>query len=85
MEKEKLLQRLKRIEGQVRGVQRMIGEEQECVDILVQIAAVRGALDQVGLAVFEHHSQRCILEALDEEKNPEAMEELMSALKRFLK
>ncbi|NLJ81327.1 MAG: metal-sensitive transcriptional regulator [Firmicutes bacterium] len=84
-EREKLLQRLRRIEGQVRGLQRMLSEEQYCVDILVQIAAVRAALDQVGLAVFQNHSRQCIQQALDEEKGPEAMEQLMQALNRFIK
>ena len=48
MRKDNILQRLKRIEGQVRGIQRMIGEEQSCVDILMQIAAVRAALTKWG-------------------------------------
>ncbi len=83
--KEKLLQRLKRIEGQIRGIQRMISEEQSCVNILMQVAAVRAALDKVGLAVFENHSRQCIQQALQDEKREEALEDLMNAMSRFLK
>lgn len=85
MEKEKILQRLRRIEGQVRGLQRLVSEEQRCVDILVQIAAVRAALDQVGLVLFEKHSRTCLEEALQEKKGPEVLDQLMQALQRFLK
>lgn len=83
--KDKLLQRLKRVEGQVRGIQRMVIEEQSCVDILMQVAAVRAALDKVGLAVFENHSRQCINQALDNEKREEALADLMHAMSRFLK
>ena len=68
MDRENLLRRLKRIEGQVRGIHRMISEGQSCVDILNQIAAVRAALDKVGLAVFENHSRHCIKQALNDEE-----------------
>jgi DNA-binding FrmR family transcriptional regulator len=85
MRKDNILQRLKRIEGQVRGIQRMIGEEQSCVDILMQIAAVRAALDKVGLAVFESHSRQCIKQALVDENREEALEDLLNTMSRFLK
>ncbi|NLM53400.1 MAG: metal-sensitive transcriptional regulator [Firmicutes bacterium] len=85
LNKERLLQRLKRIEGQVRGIQRMVSEEESCVNILMQVAAVRAALDKVGLAVFENHSRQCIKQALHDENGEEALEDLMNAMSRFLK
>lgn len=83
--KDKLLQRLKRIEGQVRGLQRMVTEEQPCSEILTQIAAARAALAGVGKVVFEEHSKTCIQQALLEEDGSEALEELFQALNRLLK
>lgn len=85
-EKDNVLQRLKRIEGQVRGLQRMVEEDEACVDILTQIAAVRAALAQVGKVVFENHSRICIQQALEEgESGDEALEDLLQSLNRLLK
>ncbi|MDI9441153.1 MAG: metal-sensitive transcriptional regulator [Firmicutes bacterium] len=84
--KTNVLQRLKRIEGQIKGVQRMVEEEAPCLEILTQIAAARGAMAQVGKAVFSSFSTTCLREALEEGKDEgEAMEELMEALDRLLK
>ncbi len=84
-EKKKLMQRLKRIEGQIRGIQRMIDEDQYCVDILIQVAAARAALDKVGLGLFEGHTRHCVVEAVQEERSEEAIEELMGVIMRFIK
>lgn len=83
-DRKKVIQRLKRIEGQVRGIQKMIEDEKYCIDVLTQIAAARAALDKVGLAVFEEHSQTCLIQAM-EENSSEALEDLMQVLKRFMK
>lgn len=83
--KKKLLMRLKRVEGQIRGIHRMVDEEQYCVDILVQVAAARAALDRVGLALFEGHTRNCLLQAIEEDRSEESIEELMSVLTRFIK
>ncbi|HHU62032.1 MAG: metal-sensitive transcriptional regulator [Bacillota bacterium] len=86
LEKDKLLQRLTRVEGQVRGLQRMINDEKSCADILTQIAAVRAALAQVGKMIFQEHSRVCIQEALEKEGGEtEAIDELLSVLNRLLK
>ena len=86
MEKAKLIQRLKRIEGQVRGLQRMIGEEHSCSEILTQVAAVRAALAGVAQGIFETHSKACIEQALmDEDGAAEAMEDLLQSLGRLIK
>ncbi|MGM0445525.1 MAG: metal-sensitive transcriptional regulator [Bacillota bacterium] len=85
-EKNDLLVRLKRIEGQVRGLQRMINEEKYCVDILTQVVAVRGALKQVGLKVLEDHIHGCVqtvMQGDDEEKNQEIINELMNVMAKF--
>lgn len=85
-EQEKLIQRLKRIEGQVRGLQKMIAEEQPCSDILTQIAAARAALAGVAKMIFEVYSKHCIEQALlDDDGGSEALEDLLSSLNRLLK
>ncbi|MGQ9598789.1 MAG: metal-sensitive transcriptional regulator [Anaerolineae bacterium] len=61
MKKEEITNRLKRIEGQVRGLQRMVIEEQECEAILTQLMATRAALDRVGLLIAENFVSQCLL------------------------
>ena len=78
-EKEALLRRLRRIEGQVRGVERMVEDERYCVEILDQIAAARTALEQVGLRLLEDHARHCVREGRAD------VEELMAAVQRFAK
>ncbi len=84
-DKKDLLQRLRRIEGQVRGIQRMVDEDQYCVDILVQIAAARAALTKVGLSLLESHTRGCVASAIREERGEEAIDEVMDILNRFVK
>lgn len=62
-EKEKYLNRMRRIEGQVRGIERMISEDVYCIDILTQVSAVTRALQSVSLALVEDHINHCVLEA----------------------
>jgi DNA-binding FrmR family transcriptional regulator len=86
VEQDRLLQRLKRIEGQIRGLQRMITEEQPCSEILTQIAAARAALAGVALLVFEVHSKSCIEQALQGENDcTAALEDVLQSLSRLLK
>jgi DNA-binding FrmR family transcriptional regulator len=63
MRTDEITNRLKRIEGQVRGLQRMVGEERECEAILTQVMAARAALDRVALLVAENYVQECVLPA----------------------
>jgi DNA-binding FrmR family transcriptional regulator len=63
-DKDKVLSRLRRIEGQVRGLQRMVDEDQYCVDILTQISAATKALQAVALELLEDHLQHCVSDAL---------------------
>ncbi len=82
--KEQLLKRLRRIEGQVRGVERMIAEERYCIDVLTQISAIDAALDKVALALLDDHTRHCVLEAEGGEREEKA-EELMAAVGRLVR
>ncbi|MFN8163615.1 MAG: metal-sensitive transcriptional regulator [Solirubrobacterales bacterium] len=82
-DKDKLLKRLSRIEGQVRGVSRMVEEERYCVDVLTQIGAIEAALDKVALALIDDHTRHCVIEAEGGER-VEKVDELMIALGRFV-
>ncbi len=85
-DKEKLQNRLRRIEGQVRGVQRMVDEESYCIDILTQIASVVSALEKVGTIVLRDHVEHCVRESIENgEKADEKIEELTAAVERFLR
>jgi DNA-binding FrmR family transcriptional regulator len=80
--------RLKRIEGQVRGIQRMVDEDAYCVDVLTQVAAVQTALEQVAVQVLDAHVRHCVAEAVggdDEAEATERLDELMAAVRRFAK
>lgn len=83
--REELLKRLRRIEGQVRGVQRMVEEDRYCIEVLTQIAAIRAALDKVGIEVLDAHARGCLTAALRSGKSEEAIDELVGALERFIK
>lgn len=84
-DKEDLLKRLHRIEGQVRGVARLIEEDQYCVDILTQLAAVRAALNQVGLLLLESHVRGCVASAIQHQRGDPAIRELIEVIERFLR
>ncbi|MBT9260326.1 MAG: metal-sensitive transcriptional regulator [Clostridiales bacterium] len=79
-----LLQRLRRIEGQVRGVQGMVERREPCDTILTQISALRGAINQVGRILLEEHMRSCILEGLEESELKGELRRLQAALKTFL-
>lgn len=84
-EQKKVLNRLRRIEGQVRGISRMIEDDKYCIDILTQISAVSTALDRVGLKILDGHVRGCVRDAMvTGEKEGEAKtSELMDAVERF--
>jgi CsoR family transcriptional regulator, copper-sensing transcriptional repressor len=83
-DKEKLLKRLARIEGQVRGVAKMVEEERYCIDVLTQIGAIQAALDKVALGLLDEHTRHCVVEA-DGAERVEKVDELMAALGRFVR
>ncbi|HEX5974608.1 MAG TPA: metal-sensitive transcriptional regulator [Rubrobacteraceae bacterium] len=85
-DKERLENRLRRIEGQVRGVQRMVDEEAYCVDVLTQIASVVSALEKVGTILLKDHVEHCIRESIEKgEDADDKIEELTTAVERFLR
>ena len=79
---QKALRRLKNIEGQVRGLQRMVEEEKYCVDILTQISAVRAALNSAGMLILRRHIETCVSEAIQSggEERGEIIDEMMNLL-----
>lgn len=84
-QKDALLTRLKKIEGQVQGIQRMLHQDKYCVDVLIQIAAVRAALDRVGMILFENHARGCLMSAMEQGQQEEMVEELVDVLRKFMK
>jgi CsoR family transcriptional regulator, copper-sensing transcriptional repressor len=84
-DKAKIMARLRRMEGQVRGVQRMVEEEQYCLDVLTQLSAIIAAARQTGLLVLEDHVRGCVLgaEHADEIDREELLTELIGAIDRF--
>ena len=86
--KEQLQKRLARIEGQVRGVEKMVDEERYCIDILTQVGAAMTALENVGLKVLDDHVNHCVAGALasgDEAQARAKTDELLAAVQRFAK
>ena len=85
-DKEKLQNRLRRIEGQVRGIQRMVDEEAYCVDILTQIGSVVSASEKVATILLKDHVEHCVRESIEKgEGADEKIEELTTAVERFLR
>ena len=84
-EKQAVVNRLKRIEGQVRGIQKMVEEDRYCIDILIQISAITAALKKVGFEVAERHVKHCVRHAVESGDGNEAIDELMAVLKQFSK
>ena len=85
-DKEALVKRLHRIEGQVRGIERMVVDERYCIDILTQIAAVNTALESLAVKLLEDHVRHCVTDALasgDAEAAAAKGEELLAAVQRF--
>jgi CsoR family transcriptional regulator, copper-sensing transcriptional repressor len=83
-DKEALLKRLARIEGQVRGISKMVEEDRYCIDILTQISAVRSAVEKVALGLVDGHVRHCIAPVGKQERE-EKTDELMLAVGRLLK
>jgi len=82
--KRDLLDRLKRVEGQIRGIARMVEEDKYCVDILNQVAAARAALGKIGLMLLETHTRGCVVRGIKNEDEEATVTELMNVIKRFV-
>jgi CsoR family transcriptional regulator, copper-sensing transcriptional repressor len=87
-DKDALGKRLRRIEGQVRGIERMVEDDRYCIDILTQIGAAMTALESVGLKVLDEHVNHCVagaIESGDPAAAREKTDELLAAVQRFAK
>jgi DNA-binding FrmR family transcriptional regulator len=82
--KDAVLRRVRRIEGQVRGIEKMVDEERYCIDVVTQVTAVQAALDKVALELLEDHAQHCVIGAAADEQGGRTTE-LMGAVKRLLR
>jgi CsoR family transcriptional regulator, copper-sensing transcriptional repressor len=83
--KEKVKNRLRRIAGQIGGIERMVEEERYCIDILTQISAAQAAIDKVALALLDEHTRHCVVGAGSAKEREEKTEEMMEAVGRLLK
>ena len=83
--KDQLLRRLARIEGQVRGVERMVEEDRYCIDIVTQISAVQAALDKVALGLLDDHARHCVVGGGADAEPDELTDELMAAVGRLMR
>jgi DNA-binding FrmR family transcriptional regulator len=84
-DKDKIKNRLRRISGQVDGLERMVDDERYCIDILTQVSAVQAALDKVALALLSEHTRHCVVGAERLEDREEMTEEMMGAVGRLLR
>ncbi len=82
--KDQLKKRLRRVEGQVRGIEGMVEDDRYCIDILTQISAVQAALDKVALSLMDEHAHHCVVGAAPEERHAKT-EELMAAVARLMR
>jgi DNA-binding FrmR family transcriptional regulator len=83
--KDQVQGRLKRIEGQIRGVQKMVDEERYCIDVVTQVGAAKAALDAVALLLLQDHTEHCVVEAIEAGDGSQKVRELNEAVERLVK
>ena len=83
--KDQLLNRLKRLEGQVRGVQGMVEDDRYCIDVVTQISAIQAALDKVALGLLTDHAEHCVVHGTAAATPQENVDELMAAVARLMR
>jgi DNA-binding FrmR family transcriptional regulator len=83
--KEQLLARLKRIEGQIRGIEGMVEDDRYCIDILTQISAAQAALDKVALGLLDDHAHHCVVSPPSAKERDTKTEEMMAAVGRLMR
>lgn len=84
-DKQKIATRLRRIEGQVRGLQKMIDDDRYCIDVLTQVNATRAALESVALLLLADHTEHCVTEAIRSGHGTEKVRELNGAVQRLVR
>ena len=80
---EAIIKRLKRIEGQVRGLIRMVEENKNCEDVLIQIGSVKAALHKTGQVILENHLSHCVIDGIRDGKEEDTIKKLSSAIEQF--
>ena len=83
MDAEALIRRLKRIEGQIRGIIKMFEEDKNCEEILIQIGSAKSALHKAGQVILEGHLHHCVIDGIREGKEEETMKKLSAAIEQF--
>ena len=83
MKSDAAVKRLKRVEGQVRGIIKMVESDKACEEILIQIGSAKAALHKTGQAILEWHLQHCVLDGIREGKEDETIKKLSSAIEQF--
>jgi DNA-binding FrmR family transcriptional regulator len=83
MDRKAMLGRLRRIEGQVRGLQRMVEEDQDCIDVLTQVNSATAALRAVGLGLLDEHARHCVGDGAEPGAGDQQVDELLAAVARF--
>ena len=84
-DKNAVISRLNRIEGQIRGIRNMVEQDKYCVDVLIQVAAARSALNSLGAVILESHIQGCVKDAIQSGKSEKVINELAELIKKYLK
>lgn len=84
-EKEALMTRMRRIEGQAKGIERMIEEERYCIDIVQQINALSSAADEAALVILQNHIEGCVIDAIREQRGEDYIKELMDTIRKAMK
>lgn len=83
--KDQIKTRLRRIEGQVRGIEKMVDEDRYCIDVITQIGAIQAALDKVALGLLDQHARHCVIEGHGKGTSEELTDELMGAVGRLMR
>ena len=83
--KETLMTRMRRIEGQAKGIEKMIEDERYCIDILQQLKALSSAADEVALIVLQNHIEGCVTDAIREQRSEDYIKELMTTIRKAMK
>jgi len=83
--KEDILNRMKKIEGQAKGIQKMIEEDKCCGDIMVQISAIRSAINKVGGLIMDRYIKECLKESLKDKNSDKSIEEIIETIVRYVK
>jgi len=84
-EKTAIIHRLNRIEGQVKGLAKMVEDEKDCADILTQVAAVKAAIENVGMVMLENYYKKCVAGICDGPEAEKAGENLLAVIRKFVK